>query len=266
MDNKTKIIVGMTLVMMILIYKVGQSERDTNFVNSTVDAAKETITQPLTEPVVQAATPDIKAPEIITALNNENYPEVSDNAVRIRIIPNSNSYDDQQAKMMVTYAIDEYMSEHQSELTSLEATRMFVATHIEELKAEVSKVLEAISYDEKFEITYGAHLFPEKELNDKVYAEGYYESLVIKLGNGEGSNWWCFMNTQLCLGPAANTEDDEFWNAQYEATKTAKEEMATRDIQFFIADVVDALFGEDEPTVVEAKNRVEKWYLYEDEY
>ena len=41
--------------------------------------------------------------------------------------------------------------------------------------------------------------FPSKEYKGVKYEEGYYESLVITLGKGEGDNWWCVLFPPLCL-------------------------------------------------------------------
>ena len=38
-----------------------------------------------------------------------------------------------------------------------------------------------------------------KEHNGIKYEEGLYESLVIEIGNGEGSNYWCFLYPSLCM-------------------------------------------------------------------
>jgi len=32
-----------------------------------------------------------------------------------------------------------------------------------------------------------------------LYKEGYYESLVVTLGDGHGKNWWCVMFPPLCF-------------------------------------------------------------------
>ena len=31
------------------------------------------------------------------------------------------------------------------------------------------------------------------------YEEGYYESLVVSIGEAKGDNWWCVMFPNLCL-------------------------------------------------------------------
>ena len=50
-----------------------------------------------------------------------------------------------------------------------------------------------------FEISLGKNYFPEKVYNGVTYKSGYYDSLVITLGNGTGKNFWCVMYPPLCL-------------------------------------------------------------------
>ena len=33
----------------------------------------------------------------------------------------------------------------------------------------------------------------------KTYEEGYYESLVIYIGEAKGDNWWCVLFPNFCL-------------------------------------------------------------------
>ena len=63
-----------------------------------------------------------------------------------------------------------------------------------------------------YDINYGINFFPEKEYDDYVYQEGNYESLVIKLGEAKGNNWWCVMYPPLCLidQNSNNKEDVEY--------------------------------------------------------
>ena len=61
---------------------------------------------------------------------------------------------------------------------------------------EVDKILN--KYNVKYEILYGNNFFPNKEYKGIKYNEGYYESLVIKLGSALGDNWWCVLFPPLC--------------------------------------------------------------------
>lgn len=231
MNQKTTIIVVLTLIMMVTVYQIGKAEPQSN--NAQV--------------------------------------VVNDTAIRIRIIPNSNKYEDQQAKKMVRYAIDEYLAANKSSFESISSTREFIMQSIGEIESKVQHVLDAINYELDFEVSYGAHLFPEKQYNGETYEEGYYESLVITIGEGMGNNWWCFMNPDLCLGPSASSnqsDDTSNWNAQYNAMETTQEAFQEKNFKSYISEVVDTLFGTKETETYASVDDSEKesWYLYEDEY
>ena len=42
------------------------------------------------------------------------------------------------------------------------------------------------------------------------YDEGYYESLLITLGEGKGDNWWCVLFPPLCLIEAEESTEVEY--------------------------------------------------------
>ena len=66
-------------------------------------------------------------------------------------------------------------------------------------------------YNVHYDISYGNNYFPEKTYKGIKYSEGNYESLVIKLGEGLGKNWWCVLFPPLCqLDNVKNLEDNEY--------------------------------------------------------
>ena len=50
---------------------------------------------------------------------------------------------------------------------------------------------------------------PEKHYKGVTYKEGNYESLVVKLGEGKGENFWCVLFPPLCLLEAEESDKDE---------------------------------------------------------
>ena len=60
-----------------------------------------------------------------------------------------------------------------------------------------------------YNINYGLNYFPKKEYKGITYKEGYYESLVITLGEGAGENWWCVLFPPFCMLDATETEEDQ---------------------------------------------------------
>ena len=62
----------------------------------------------------------------------------------------------------------------------------------------------------KFDISLGKNYFPSKEVYKVVYPEGYYESLVVSLGEAKGDNWWCVLFPPLCLVEAEESSKVEY--------------------------------------------------------
>ena len=73
--------------------------------------------------------------------------------------------------------------------------------HTGEIELLVSEleVLGKSKHELPFEINFGLNYFPKKEFKGITYKEGYYESVVITLGEGLGDNWWCVLFPPLCM-------------------------------------------------------------------
>mgnify|MGYP001625376216 FL=1 len=124
-------------------------------------------------------------------------------AIRFRVIANSNDPIDQELKMEVKNALEEELNKLMiSAKNSQEAKQI-----IEENMDNIQNIVNNYTTDNK--ISFGMNYFPEKEYHGVNYESGNYESLVITLGNGIGNNWWCVMFPPLCLLEAKNENTDE---------------------------------------------------------
>ena len=61
-----------------------------------------------------------------------------------------------------------------------------------------------------YTINYGKNYFPEKKYKGITYSEGYYESVLVTLGSGEGENWWCVLFPPFCLIEAEENDEVEY--------------------------------------------------------
>ena len=62
----------------------------------------------------------------------------------------------------------------------------------------------------QFEVKFGYNYFPVKEYKGIKYDEGYYESLVVSIGEAKGDNWWCVLFPPLCLLESEENSDVEY--------------------------------------------------------
>lgn len=125
---------------------------------------------------------------------------IPSDAIRFRIIANSNSLEDQTTKINIRKEIEPVFAEILESLTSKEETKKLINQNIPRFE----EIIE--SYNVEYSIDYGNNFFPEKEYKGIIYPAGNYESLVITLGSGLGENWWCVLFPPLCLLEASEEE------------------------------------------------------------
>lgn len=130
-------------------------------------------------------------------------------AIRFRVIANSDSKEDQNLKKRVTNDLKaELIETLQPELT-IEKSRTMLQRKLPQFQETIVKTLENNNSNYSFNVDYGNHYFPEKTYQGVVYEAGEYESLVVTLGKGEGKNFWCVLFPPLCLLEAEEEEQTE---------------------------------------------------------
>lgn len=135
---------------------------------------------------------------------------IPDEALRIRVIANSDSEYDQQIKNMVKENIQFKIYNLLKDTKGVNEARKIINNNLTYIDNEVKQTLHTLSYDLDYEINYGLNYFPSKEYKGTIYEEGYYESLVITLGEGKGCNWWCVLFPPLCLLEAEENDTVEY--------------------------------------------------------
>lgn len=137
---------------------------------------------------------------------------IPNDAVRIRIIPNSNSEFDQKLKLKVKDKLEITMYDLLKNAKSSDEARNIIKNNLNLVKKDVENIIKGNNASYNFDVNYGYNYFPLKEYKGIKYDEGYYESLLITLGKGEGDNWWCVLFPPLCL-----IEADENDNVEYKS-------------------------------------------------
>ena len=126
-------------------------------------------------------------------------------AIRIRILANSNTINDQKIKQEVKEEVEKYLYKILKNVENpIEAEKV-----IKENINDVGNIVRNIFGDE-FDINFGLNYFPKKVYKGIEYNEGYYNSLVISLGKGLGDNWWCILFPPLCMLEGNELDDVEY--------------------------------------------------------
>jgi len=145
---------------------------------------------------------------IIFLISNKTTEDliIPSDSIRIRVVANSNSPYDQLIKKIVRNNVELEITSLLEKATTVEEARSIIKESIYDIEKKVNDVLETNNYNLDIDVNYGYNKFPEKKYKGVIYEEGFYESLVITLGEGMGDNWWCVLFPPLCL--MENDEQD----------------------------------------------------------
>ena len=125
-------------------------------------------------------------------------------------IPNLNK--ESEAKTIVKEVLEEDLTTLLEDSTSIDETRTILKESQKHFESLVERTLLTNKINTGYKVNYGINYFPEKNYKGVIYEEGYYESLVVTLGSGNGENWWCVLFPPLCLmeGEETNTDEVEY--------------------------------------------------------
>jgi stage II sporulation protein R len=121
-------------------------------------------------------------------------------AVRLRILANSDSDKDQALKRKVRDEVKAQIDGWVADLTSFEEARKVIQSHIPEIEKTVANTLKREGSKEAFQVKFGKNVkFPTKVYGNFIYPAGEYEAVLITIGKGEGANWWCVLFPPMCF-------------------------------------------------------------------
>lgn len=133
---------------------------------------------------------------------------VQESVIRLHILADSDDEEDQALKLKVRDGILARSEELFDPYSTAEQAAAQLEEKMDDIKAAADEILiengsecrttcelEVIPFDER---NYGSFIVPE----------GNYTALRIKIGSGEGHNWWCVMYPPLCV-PCAELTDEE---------------------------------------------------------
>lgn len=125
---------------------------------------------------------------------------IPNNAIRFRVIANSNSLEDQNLKKDIKNKVEKDIYNLIGNINTKEGVKKAINDNMDKINEILKK------YNIEYKVDYGYNYFPTKNYKGVLYKAGNYESLVITLGEGMGDNFWCVLFPPLCL--LDNTSQD----------------------------------------------------------
>ena len=140
---------------------------------------------------------------LISAVKFEaNCSELKDNILRLHIIANSDSPEDQELKLKVRDEILSLSSQEICDANSIDDAIIAANSSIELFEKAAENVIKENGYNYSVSIGIEKKYFGTRVYDTFTLPAGEYEALCVKIGKAEGKNWWCVMYPAVCI-PAA---------------------------------------------------------------
>ncbi|CAI9396442.1 stage II sporulation protein R [Niallia sp. Sow4_A1] len=182
-------------------------------------------------------------PKTEVAANNEVI--IPNDAIRLRILANSDLEEDQALKRKVRDAVNEEITNWVSELTSKEAAKDLLKAKLPEIQQIAESVVAEENAKQAVDVTFDKVDFPTKLYGEFLYPAGQYDAILITLGEGEGANWWCVLFPPLCFL--------DFSNGVAVSDGFEEEEKADKEKNTKVETVEDKKAEKEKPAKVEKK-------------
>lgn len=131
-----------------------------------------------------------------------------ENVVRLHVIANSDTEEDQAVKLMVRDAVLEEAAKWYDGANTMEEASSLLCTHLESLAQTARETLaqQGMEYSANVQMT--EMYFSTRDYGTFRLPAGRYRTLRVTLGEGKGHNWWCVVFPTLCLPAAEGSEED----------------------------------------------------------
>lgn len=161
---------------------------------------------------------------------------IPDEAIRLRILAHSDGEADQEIKRMVRDQVNKEITAWVNDIKDIQEARNLIQERVPEISGIVDETLKAEGKSSEFEVEYSENVsFPAKLYGSYLYPAGEYEAVLITIGEGKGSNWWCVLFPPLCFLDFGNgtsvSDEEEDVSSMAEGSDEDEEEV---EVKFFL--------------------------------
>lgn len=119
--------------------------------------------------------------------------------IRLHVVANSDSQEDQQLKLRVRDAVTESLKQNLRNVTDADRAKQYIQEKLPYIQSVAQHVLEAEGCSDPVAVSFCQEAFATRAYDTFILPAGIYNSLRILIGTGQGHNWWCVVFPELCI-------------------------------------------------------------------
>lgn len=133
--------------------------------------------------------------------------ELYGSVLRLHVLANSDSEEDQALKLKVRDAVLSKTEELFAGCKTREEAQTAVEEHLELIKSVAEETVYENGYEYSVSVSLGEEEYPTRNYEGCCFPAGEYLSLKIAIGEAEGQNWWCVLFPPMCLSAATDSSE-----------------------------------------------------------
>ena len=184
---------------------------------------------------------------LLSVLPIHGESEIYDSVVRLHVIANSDSEEDQALKFKVRDGVLTVASELVAECKTRDEAAVALRGGLDAIEDTAQAVVASEGYEYDVSVKLCEEKYPTKNYESVCFPSGSYMSLQVKIGDAVGQNWWCVLFPNLCLSAATKSEaEDAFIQAgltpeQYKIITDS--EGVKYKLRFKFLEIIEQTFG-----------------------
>ena len=160
---------------------------------------------------------------------------LQENLIRLHVVGNSNSQEDQQIKLQVKDTIVDYLQPLVDDFKDKEQTIAFIADNLSSIQQVANAALKELGEDDRAVVYLGSETYNTRKYETFSLPAGVYDSLRIQIGEGKGKNWWCVVFPSLCLPATSDGFQDTAVSSGF-SDELGDTLASGKNLRFFILD------------------------------
>ncbi len=165
---------------------------------------------------------------------------IEEQTLRLHIVANSDSEEDQAAKLLVRDALLESTGDLFTTGRSKDQVMLVANSHIPLIESVAAETLSSLAINHEV-VAYTTEMYFDTTIYEGfTMPAGHYNAVRIEIGDAQGHNWWCVLFPPLCL---PSVQGDATVEAMYNEDELELIE-GEYDIRFKSLEIIESIFNE----------------------
>ena len=171
--------------------------------------------------------------------------KIYEDTIRLHILANSDSDEDQGLKLEIRNRLLSKYGDILSSAGSLDEAMEITADLLTNIENDAEEWARELGFSYSVKVTLTTEWYETRDYEGFSLPCGYYASLRVIIGEGEGKNWWCVMYPPLCMEIATESAPSDDGLIDYSKEELYLIKSGKYNVKFKILEDLSRVFSKN---------------------